>query len=212
MIAPTRVGSAIGNALPARGPDAITALGARPRGQRAHAADGAEERHGGGHAVRAEVEQGAGQVRVEEGRRRVPGLRRAGEEVDVGHGGLADHAALQRVAQRLMPRPEEGVGRRADEHAGVRGGRQHLARGVEARGERLLRVHVLARRDGLERHLGVPVRRGEAEDDVDVRARDQRVRRARLEPVLPRGALRGGGSTSAQATKRNESKREPFLR
>ena len=69
-----------------------------------------------------EVHQRAGELGVQERGGGMPLLRRAGQQADLGDGGGADHAVVDRLLDRLDPGAEERVRRRADQHAGARPG------------------------------------------------------------------------------------------
>ena len=75
----------------------------------------------------------------------------------------------------------------------ARGGVEQLARVGDARGQRLLGVEVAAGGDRPAPDRGVVVGRREAEDDLDVLAREQLVDAAGGEPVLGGDPLRPRG-------------------
>ena len=123
----------------------------------------------------------------------MPALGRGVQEADRRHRGRADPAGFDRGLQRLGAGAEEGVRRAPDEHA--RGARrvEQLPGVGDARGQRLLRVEVAARRDRLAADRRVVVGRRQAQDDLDVLTCEQLVDAARGEPVLagnPLGPLR----------------------
>ena len=134
------------------------------------------------------------------------------EHADLDERRRPDHAVVERGLDGLDAGAEERVRRTADEHAGGGGRVEHLAAALDAGGQRLLGVDVLAGGDRLQRDVGVQVRRREVQDDVDVVAGEQLVRRARLRPCSARALGAASGSTSAQATKRSASSRGPFGR
>jgi hypothetical protein len=80
----------------------------------------------------------------------------------------ADPAGVDGGARRLHARAEHRVGRAPDAQARARSGLDHLAALRHRRGERLLDVHVLARREGGRRDVRVRGRQREDEHGVDV--------------------------------------------
>jgi hypothetical protein len=99
-------------------------------------------------------------------------------------------AATNRRPHRLHPGAEERVRCATDQHPRTTRRVEHLPRVIRARGERLLRVDMLARRDRLQRDFGVPVRRRDTKHDIDRGVRQQRLGAARLQPVLALGGSR----------------------
>ena len=190
-------------------------LVARPRDASAVTrADRPDELDGGRHPVRADVEQRAGELGVQERGRRVPRLRRAGEHPHLGERRRADRAGVDRRLDRLDAGAEERVRRAADEHAGRGGGVEHLARVARRSWPAASRCRRACRRrsPAARRRRASPAasgtgrrrrRRGASSSSRRAGARG-RARRPRARPRP--------GSTSAQATKRSASSRGPFGR
>jgi hypothetical protein len=121
----------------------------RPRACRhaADARDGTEKIDERGDIVGAHVEHGAASAEVVEAGIRVPTLVARTHEESRAANRVADEAVVDALARGLLPAAEESVRGAADAQASGRRRLDQFARFDEGDAERLLRVHVLARRD-----------------------------------------------------------------
>ena len=149
------------------------------------------------------------EVVVEPGRRLAVGRRaEAGHDVAVGphpdRDDLADVAALDQLARLLVVRPRPLLGADLDDPLVPPGDVDHPPPLADEQAQRLLDVHVLARRAGHHGHQGVPVvgRRDDHRVDVAVVEQGRGSRRnSRAEPPISATASsRRPRWTSAMAT------------
>jgi diguanylate cyclase (GGDEF)-like protein/PAS domain S-box-containing protein len=119
----------------------------------------------------------------------VPGFHAVAEHGGGAGDDAADPPGVERAPARLMRGAEEGVGRAADAQPLGGGDAQQRLRLVEARGERLLRVDVLAGLDDLPADRPVRHGHGEVDHGLDLGIGEERVDRHRGEAELRRPGL-----------------------
>ena len=178
--------------LPGAGARADGAGIAGAAGRPDHRGDRAQQGDQRVDVIGAHVQQRPAAGDVVEVRLRMPALMARAHHRRHRRGGHADHTLVDRDASGLGAGAQHRVRGGADEHTrGLRRG-EHLGALLRGHREGLLRVHVLARRDRPQIHLGMRRRDREVQDRVHLGVLDQLVHRQHAHALT---ALRRRGGT-----------------